>query len=327
MKHQLIASTLVGVFLIATTASADVLNVPNDFDQIDDAVDAASPGDVIEVESGVYTDGTEIRGASGLTIQGVDTGAGLPIIRAEAGEDGFRLRESTDIVITGFRFEGGERGVRIRDVSSNVEIVANEFDGVELAVRIREGSGHIVLGNDIRNSVLGGGIRVREATNVQVDNNTLTNLADDGIRVRESSNVTLTGNDITDVIGDGIDVRESSNVIIGNLALGGNTSSANTENGIRVKESTGVSIAENVTNDNLRYGTRVKETSPIDEIADLTDANNSAECNVFGDFRVGSEVFSNDCAGGSTTSTSTSSTSTTSSTTTSVSSTTSSTLP
>jgi parallel beta-helix repeat protein len=314
VKYPLIATTLVGLVLTVSTSSADVLNVPNDFDRIEDAVDAASPGDVIEVESGVYTDRTEIREASSLTIQGVDTGAGQPIIRPEAGEDGFRLRESTDIVITGFRFEGGERGVRIRDVSNNVEVVANEFDGVEIAVRIREGSGHIVVGNDIRNSSLGGGVRVREATNVQIDGNTLANLADDGIRVRESSNVTLTGNDISDIIGDGIDVRESSNVVIGNLSLGGNSSSDNAENGIRVKESTGVSIEENVTNDNLRYGIRVKETSPIDEIADLTAANNSAECNAFGDFRVGSEVFSNDCASGSTTSTSTSSTSTTSTT-------------
>ena len=319
------------VFFVAN-ASADILNVPADFDRIEDAVDAAAPGDVIEVESGVYTDRTEIRGASNLTLQGIDTGAGLPIIRPSAEEDGFRVRESSDIVITGFRFEGGERGVRVRDASSNIEIVSNEFDGVEVGVRIRDGSGHIVLANDIRNSLTGGGIRVREASNVEIDGNTVANLADDGIRIRESSDVTVTDNHINETTGDGIDLRESTNVVIGNLALGGNVSSANSENGIRVKESIGVAIAENITNDNLRYGIRVKETTPIDAVADLTAANNTAECNGFGDFRVESEIISNDCAGGSTTSTSTSTTTSTTTTsvsvtTTSVSSTTSSTLP
>ena len=80
---QLAMAFLLTLSLLTSVASADVLDVPGDFDRIEDAVDAASPGDVIEVASGVYTRRTEIREVTNLTIQGVDTGSGPPIIRPE----------------------------------------------------------------------------------------------------------------------------------------------------------------------------------------------------------------------------------------------------
>ena len=45
----------------AALAHAEVLSVPADFDNIEAAVDAAAPGDVVEVASGVYAESIRIR--------------------------------------------------------------------------------------------------------------------------------------------------------------------------------------------------------------------------------------------------------------------------
>ena len=46
------AVALSTVLLLAGPAHADTLEVPDDFDTIQDAVDAADPGDTVEVEEG-----------------------------------------------------------------------------------------------------------------------------------------------------------------------------------------------------------------------------------------------------------------------------------
>jgi len=72
--------------LIATSAVAAVITVPGDYPLIHDAVQAAQPGDVVEVAAGTYTDCThETEGPgttpacvimkSGVTLRGAGTGA------------------------------------------------------------------------------------------------------------------------------------------------------------------------------------------------------------------------------------------------------------
>lgn len=304
---------------IATVAHGEILGVPGDFDRIEDAVDAAAPGDIVEVASGVYAESIRVRRATNLTIRGIDSGGGAPIVRP-GDDDAFRIEESSDVAVSGFRIENCGRGVRVRDESTSVEVSGNEIVGCEVGIRLREGSGHVILDNVIRDSVAGSGVRVREATGVEIDGNTMTNLGDGGIRARLADGIVIVGNVLTDNGDEGVRVRESAGATIGDAELGGNTASRNAKSGIRVKEATQVAIAANVTDDNGRYGIRTKLAAPIDEVADLVAAANDAGCNGIADFRVGAETLTNDCTDGTTTTTS--STSTTSTTTTSSSSTT-----
>ncbi|MBC8422508.1 right-handed parallel beta-helix repeat-containing protein, partial [bacterium] len=70
--------------LFATAAAADVINVPGDYDEIHDAVQAANPGDIVQVAAGTYSDCThETEGPgttpacvimkSGVTLRGAGT--------------------------------------------------------------------------------------------------------------------------------------------------------------------------------------------------------------------------------------------------------------
>lgn len=64
-------------------------------ESIQDAIEAATPGDIVEIESGIYNESIQID--KGLTIRGVDIGAGLPII--DAGGMGNVAEISADGVI------------------------------------------------------------------------------------------------------------------------------------------------------------------------------------------------------------------------------------
>jgi len=47
------------------------------------AIEKASPGDVLEVESGIYRENLNIT--KQLTLRGVDTGGGMPVVDAGGG--------------------------------------------------------------------------------------------------------------------------------------------------------------------------------------------------------------------------------------------------
>src|SRR5689334_25067542 len=75
------AATVAGLALLATAAgqaggaAGRVIVVPRDYPTIQAAVDAAAPGDTINVRSGTYTEQLVI--AKDLTLHGAGTGATL----------------------------------------------------------------------------------------------------------------------------------------------------------------------------------------------------------------------------------------------------------
>jgi parallel beta-helix repeat protein len=71
-----------------------------DFSSIQAAIDAAEPGGTIEVRSGEYAEVIEIN--KSVTLQGVDSGGGLPLIR-QVGEGDFITLTADRVTIQGFR--------------------------------------------------------------------------------------------------------------------------------------------------------------------------------------------------------------------------------
>ena len=74
---------LKGVFILimlVNCAGAATLNVPGDYATIQAAINAASTGDTILVQSGTYYENVDVN--KQLTLQGVDTGSGLPVVDA-----------------------------------------------------------------------------------------------------------------------------------------------------------------------------------------------------------------------------------------------------
>jgi len=311
---------------IPTLAPAATITVPGDYSEIRKAVENASPGDTVLVESGTYTDRVRVELLDGLTIQGMDTGGGAPVLQTADSDDAIRVRDSANVTITGLRITGGERGVRIDDGTTDVEVIGNEIDGTEEGIRITGGSGHIIMGNTIANTTLGRGIRVDKASGVQIDTNLIDTAAREGIRAKVATGISLTGNTVVNSGRDGIRVDKSDDAVVGDGVLGGNVSSNNARSGIRIKKATGLVVGANTTDENSQYGIRIMRSTPIVAVADLTGASNLADCNGRADFRVDSEIEPGACGSSSTSTTSTSSTTTTSisTTTTSLSTTTTS---
>jgi len=93
-----------------------------DYSQIQQAIDNSSQGDIIEVQSGVYRENVHVYKT--LTLQGIDSGKGLPVV--DAGGSGSVISiTSNGTIVKGFNITGsggcgcGNAGIKV-DSSNNI---------------------------------------------------------------------------------------------------------------------------------------------------------------------------------------------------------------
>ena len=111
----------------SSNASAGVIHVPSDFETIQAAVDAAQPGDIIQVSRGVYSEHVTVETSNirlkghGAVIDGADSGGvGLGIHVLGAIED-----PVSNVEIMGFIVQNFERGIVLENVE-NSRVHGNE---------------------------------------------------------------------------------------------------------------------------------------------------------------------------------------------------------
>lgn len=105
-----------------------------DYQTIQKAIDQASWGDIIEVHSGNYTE--NIRVTKAVTLMGVDTGNGLPVVIA-SGSGSVVTLMANGTTINGFRLTGSggccvDAGIQIQSCNNSVinNIIVNNKYGV-----------------------------------------------------------------------------------------------------------------------------------------------------------------------------------------------------
>jgi len=220
--------------LIAATASSATLTVgPGDYATIDDAVDDAEDGDVIEVTAGTYDENVEIN--DDITVLGL-SGAGATFVTSSGGNL-FRIN-GADVTVVGFTFlADGGRAIDVQGGSlhlSDSVVSGNDTD--------HDGAGVRGVGADITiercsfadNQTSGDGAHLfGDAAEFTVSDSTFTGgQADDGGAVCISGGSVMTVQRSTfdgnrsDEDGGAIDAQHSELALsevtfVGNSAIGG----------------------------------------------------------------------------------------------------------
>ena len=215
--RNIIGITALLLLLGSGSALADVINVPGDYSQIHDAVQAAGPGDTVLVAAGTYTDCThETEGPGsttacvimrpGVTLRGA--GPLSTIIDAQGLGRGIFVEDTDDVVIENLQVRGAYAeiygaGILVRQNSTglvikDVRIEANGDGGVVL---IQNTEGHLENVEFVGNAAKqGGGLAVEESSTATlvgclIDNNTAPSGA--GVFIRSQCTVAMTGCVIT----------------------------------------------------------------------------------------------------------------------------------
>jgi len=95
-----------------------------DYSHIQQAIDNSSQGDIIEVQSGLYRENVYVYKT--LTLQGIDTGSGLPVVDA-GGSGSVISMTSNDTIVKGFNITGsggcgcGNAGVKVQSSNNIVQ--------------------------------------------------------------------------------------------------------------------------------------------------------------------------------------------------------------
>jgi parallel beta-helix repeat protein len=152
-ENMRICLLIILILIIGSVDAARVTVGPGneDFHQIQKAIDNASYGDTIEVHSGIYQEKLYVSKA--LTLLGVDTGKGKPVVSAGGSGSAITLAASGSM-IKGFNFTGsghcgcGNAGILVE--SSNNTVLDNVIYRNKYGVFVRPGfSNNTFRSNDL----------------------------------------------------------------------------------------------------------------------------------------------------------------------------------
>ena len=185
-----IAVLLFGSIGVSPAAGAQYTVAPSggDFTSIQDAVTWASPLDTITVRSGTYPE--TVRIGKTITLVGVDTGGGSPII--DPGNRGPALEIAADgCTVRGFAIQNSAATSGIRITSNGNTIENNTLTGNAEGIQIVSASDNSITGNTITDSHNAGFVLKNAKSNLIEGNRILKNTL--GISLDEKS----TSNTIT----------------------------------------------------------------------------------------------------------------------------------
>ncbi len=194
---MIVVLTLIAISAVPA-ATAATISVPGNYPTIQAAIDAAADGDTIRVGSGTYTENLEIL--KSLTLTGVDTGSGRPIVDGN-GSSAIAII-ANGVTIQGFTVTGANGPLMytapagIYVYGSNATITDNIVSGNYNGIYLEGSSNDNLTGNKADGNHIG--IYLFQSSNVSVTGNSASSNTFRGVYIREGSKNRLTGNTISD---------------------------------------------------------------------------------------------------------------------------------
>jgi len=213
------------------------INTGINYTTIQSAIDNASAGDEIHVDSGTYNENVIVN--KQLILRGIDIGSGMPVVDARGMGNAITLTAG-DVVLDGFNAynSSSNNGIEVGVFSSNNVITNNNisknFYGIHLA-----SSGNTLANNTVIQSTNRGIFMESSPDNILINNSVLLN--NDGIFLFYSGNNTITDNRVMSNSNDAITFDNSGNNTVIN-----NNVSFNTRNGIYLYTSGGNTFTNNI---------------------------------------------------------------------------------
>jgi len=244
-----VALILCAAVAVPVSAANLTVGAGGQFKTIQQAVDAAKPGDTVLVAPGTYTQNVVVD--KPLTIAGNAT-----VKAADSSKDVFLLT-SPGVHIDGLTITGGESGVHVAGVTSCV-ITNITAHGNVFAVYLANATNSDVSHNNLANN--GYGVYCDYATSTTIANNVATGETggggnatySDGIYMYYSGSNTVSDNDLSANHVFGISLFYSSN---NNIT--GNNISQNDWYGVRFRESDNNTFTFNTLRANVQMGIRL----------------------------------------------------------------------
>lgn len=241
------------ILLLVGTSLADTISVCQvgcNFSSIQTAIDASDPGDIIEVQSGIYHETLNIT--EQIILRGVDTGKGRPVIDA-----GITSAEMTNVEMTDAEMKHTEpTDARMM----HAEMANGDLKRSAISVKAY---GCVLEGFNIKNASQANGIYVTSSNNIIRDN--IISNCQEGISLDKASYNIVTDNNISNNEEHGIYLYAS----IGNNIIDNNVSYC--QEGISLVRSGRNMLKENVMSGNLQ-SFKVEEMFDNDiDISNLVD--------------------------------------------------------
>jgi len=305
MKLKLL---LIFALLLSHLAGAEKI-VVGPGDRIQDAIDKAMPGDVIEVQSGTYYEILNVHKM--LTLLGVDSGGGRPVIDASGmgsavtlSEDGIRFEgfvvtnssnskkpmESKgfyEIVPEGIDPELAFAGILV-DGSKNCTVEDNTAILNDVGILLWKADDNTIINNIARENTYAG-IALSEhcRNNTILSNTAVKSIPGDGIRVSGSNNA-FVDNNASENAFYGIMLWESPNNIVQ-----ANTAQNNGYSGLWLMDSSGNSVKENNFSHNNESGISIWDASN-DSLISENDLYSNSRYGIYIKSSFNNSILSND---------------------------------
>ncbi|WAC04614.1 MAG: protein kinase [Methanoregula sp.] len=160
------------MLLVHTTAAAEFTVLPSggDFTGIQAAVSHASAGDTILVGSGTYNE--KIRVDKTLTVRGIDTGGGAPVIDPEKRGNAVEIT-ANGCTFSGFVVQNAELLSGIRISSDRTTLTGNTVKSCGQGIFLDSADKSVITGNNITRNVRTG-IALEGSTGNRIEANSIT---------------------------------------------------------------------------------------------------------------------------------------------------------